>query len=81
MSRRERLLQRFQQVPSDFTWAEFTRLLGYFGYSVRNSKGSRRMFEGEGLPRLYFHEPHPGNILKKYQIRDALEVLSREGLI
>ncbi|MBB5057567.1 hypothetical protein HDF16_002273 [Granulicella aggregans] len=30
---------------------------------------------------LFLHQPHPANVLKAYQVRDAIELLKREGFL
>lgn len=81
MGRQEKLLARFLSRPSDFTWQELERLLTGFGYSVKAGKGSRRKFVGQGLPKIYLHEPHPRNIVKRNYLDDVRELLESEGLI
>ncbi len=48
MSRREKLIDRFVGIPSDFHYDEMIKLLGYFGFHpVKKGKtsGSRVKFE------------------------------------
>ena len=48
MSTKEKLIKRFLRQPKDFTWEEFMRLFGIFGFSVNNkgkTSGSRVLFE------------------------------------
>jgi len=53
-------------------------LLGYYGfYEVKKGKtsGSRVKFENEeGVP-IILHKPHPGWIMKKYQMKQVNEIL------
>lgn len=77
----DKLIERFKQLPTDFTWTELGRLLGHFGYAEQKGKGSRRKFKAQGLPTLSLHEPHPGKIVKLYALRDVLQVLQNEGLL
>ncbi len=78
MSRREKLIERFLSMPSDFHYDEMVKLLGYFGfYPVKKGKtsGSRVKFENdEGVP-IMLHKPHPSGILKMYQKRQVKEIL------
>jgi hypothetical protein len=78
MSRTEKLLQRLLSVPNDFTSEELTKLLAHFGYlELKKGKtgGSRRKFADEKNNIIILHEPHPGNIIKKYAIRQVIDHL------
>ena len=84
MSRKEKLLERFLSNPVDFTFDELTKLLNFLGYvEIKTGKtsGSRVAFyneEKEHIIRL--HKPHPGNILKKYQMDYLTSELDSKGL-
>jgi predicted RNA binding protein YcfA (HicA-like mRNA interferase family) len=84
MDRPDKLLERLRRRPRDFTWAELTTLLRRLGFrQVRTGStgGSRRRFAHPDGYVISLHEPHPGRILKRYQIDQILETLEREGLI
>jgi hypothetical protein len=85
MSSHEKLLERFLKLPKDFTWDELKRLVGRYGYYQSNkgkTSGSRVRFEKDGSDIcLDLHRPHPGNMLKPYQIPDVLDFLSRIEVI
>ena len=84
MPRRDRLLARFERFPADFTWDELIRLLRLFGYEQAGSGktgGSRVRFVREGRPPINLHRPHPGNVVRRYQLRQVHEFLLREGLL
>jgi len=78
MSKKEKLINRFISLPSDFHYDEMVRLLGYFGYEeVKKGKtsGSRVKFENAiGVP-IMLHKPHPSGIMKKYQLVQVKEML------
>lgn len=78
MSKKEKLINRFLCRPSDFHYDEMAKLLGYFGfYEVKKGKtsGSRVKFENaEGIP-IILHKPHPSGIMKKYQMKQVIEIL------
>ena len=78
MSRKEKLIARFQSLPKDFHYDEMVKLLGYFGfYEVRKGKtsGSRVKFQNpEGLP-IMLHKPHPTGVMKQYQLKQIMELL------
>jgi len=77
MSKKGKLIERFRKMPSDFHYDEMVKLLGYFGfYELKKGKtsGSRVKFENEeGVP-IMLHKPHPGAIMKKYQMRQVKEI-------
>jgi hypothetical protein len=79
VSKKEKLLARFLEMPKDFHFDELISLLGYFGYEeVRKGKtaGSRVRFENkEGIP-IMLHKPHPSGILKHYQLKQIKELLN-----
>lgn len=78
MSKKEKLITRFLILPSDFHYDEMVTLLAYFGFiEVKKGKtsGSRVKFENEeGVP-IILHKPHPGGIMKKYQMKQVKEIL------
>ena len=78
MSKREKLIARFGQLPSDFHYDEMVKLLGYFGFEevkIGKTSGSRVKFENkDGVPIL-LHKPHPSGIMKKYQLKQIKELL------
>lgn len=84
MSSKDKLIARFQGLPSDFTFDELERLLTILGYTKSNkgkTSGSRVIFKDkEGHP-IMLHKPHPGNIVKMYALRQVLEELQSKGLI
>lgn len=79
MSRRDKLLERFFSSPADFTWGELTALLGHLGYKAEQGDGSRvRMIDGEGN-KILLHRPHPGNIIKRYVMKQVQITLREHG--
>ena len=84
MSRKDKLVERLKQRPRDFTWSELERLLSSMGYAERKkgkTGGSRRKFVHEIAPVIALHKPHPGEILKTYQVDQVLETLEKAGLL
>jgi HicA toxin of bacterial toxin-antitoxin, len=84
MARRDKLLARFRRHPADFTWDELVRLLRSFGYEVESkgrTSGSRVRFARPGYPPVNLHRPHPGSIVRHYQLREVQEFLIAEGLL
>jgi hypothetical protein len=84
MSRKQKLIERFLARPRDFTYDELKKMLKGFNYreSVKGrTSGSRAAFintKSGHIIRLY--RPHPGNILKLYQMNEIEEALRKEGL-
>ncbi len=79
MSKKEKLALRFKGKPTDFTYAELHTLLSGMGY-VEDSKGktsgSRVSFINETTKHIIgLHKPHPGNILKRYQVNIIVDEL------
>ncbi len=78
MSRKDKLIKRFQSLPKDFHFDEAVTLLGYFEYyPVKKGKtsGSRVKFENEDGISILMHKPHPSGLLKGYQIKQIKEFL------
>ena len=79
MGKREKLLKRLLSRPKDFTYEEAVTLLHGFGYVEDNkgkTSGSRVMFV-RGEKRLTLHKPHPGHILKPYQLLDIIDSIEK----
>jgi len=85
MSRRDKLLRRFLTRPADFTFDELSRLLNGFGYEeIKSGKtsGSRVAFINKPSGHIIrLHRPHPGNVMKKYQMDLVEETLKAKGII
>lgn len=76
MSRKDKLLRRFLAKPPDFAYAEMNTLLKNFGYEkigTGKTAGSRiASFNKVSGHMIRLHKPHPGCILKRYQM-DLIE--------
>lgn len=84
MSRLDKLKDRLRGQPSDFTWDELEKLLGGLGYrqaKPAKTGGSRRRFIHAQAAVISLHQPHPGNVLKHYQVEQILETLTEDGLL
>ncbi len=85
MSRRDKWLRRFLAKPVDFGFDEMSALLGDLGYDrIRSGKtsGSRIAFYNKTSGHIIrLHKPHPGNIMKKYQMDLVEESLRAKGMI
>ena len=80
MSKAEKLIARLLLRPKDFTYGELKTLLSFFGYREVQGQGSRVCFAKEGH-KIKLHKPHPGNIMKAYQLNLVIEELTVKGLI
>jgi hypothetical protein len=78
MTKKDKLLERFLSMPKDFSYQELKTLLNSLGYEESNlgkTSGSRVLFLNViKQSKIRIHKPHPGNILKKYEI---VEVISK----
>jgi len=73
MTTRDKLISRFLNKPADFTYSELARLLSFFGYVEMQGTGSRVLFiNRSGNRKIKLHKPHPGKILRRYQL-DLIE--------
>jgi len=85
LSRKEKLLSKLLRRPKDFTYDEIVTLLDFFGYyELKKGKttGSRRAFVHHQTKHVIrFHKPHPKNVLKRYQIEEIIDELTKSGLI
>jgi hypothetical protein len=80
MSKIDKLLIRLLSYPKDFTYSELRTLLASFGYNEVQGTGSRVYFSRYNH-KIKLHKPHPGNILKAYQLDLVIEELAAKGLI
>jgi hypothetical protein len=68
-----KLVDRFKKKPKDFSNDELKGLLSSFGYTEKQGAGSRVVFSNETTNhKTKLHKPHPGNILKQFQL-DIIE--------
>lgn len=82
MTRHEKLLSKFLSRPRDFTYNELIRLLSAFAYEELQGSGSRVVLRNEVLKHnIKIHKPHPGNVLKRYQIDLIIQELKTKNLI
>jgi hypothetical protein len=82
MGTQEKLIARFASKPKDFTYAELKRLLNFIDYTEEQASGSRVVFVNKKSGhKIKLHKPHPGNILKSYQIELIVQELKDRKLI
>jgi hypothetical protein len=80
MSKIDKLIVRLLSFPKDFTYSELKMLLLSFGYKEIQGAGSRVCFSSNDH-KIKLHKPHPGNILKRYQLELIIDELTNKGLI
>ncbi len=80
MPKIEKLIARLLSHPKDFTYDELKTLLSSFGYREVQGAGSRVCFTKKNH-KIKLHKPHPGNILKRYQLDLIIDGLKTTGLI
>lgn len=78
MSKLEKEIERLKAKPKDYTYDEAKRLLNNLGFYENNkgkTSGSRVAFINKDNAKIDLHRPHPGNILKTYQVNKLLKSL------
>lgn len=83
MSRGERLISDFKVCKAAFPYKDLVRLLAQIGFEEKKTGGgSRRKFVHTVSKQIIrLHEPHPGNEVKDYMVRQVREQLEEQGLI
>lgn len=84
MGTKEKLIERFKSLPTNFTFEEIERLLSIFGYEKSNkgkTSGSRVIFKNGDKRPIMIHKPHPDNIIKKYAMKQILDDLTDAGFL
>jgi hypothetical protein len=85
MTKRDKIIDRLLSRPKDFTYDELVSLLKLFGYEEAKSgktSGPRRAFISNQKGHIIrLHKPHPGNVLRMYQIDFIIQELKREKLL
>ena len=85
MGKHEKLLNKLAAGPKTFLFADLDTLLRHLGYQHAKSgktSGSRIAYihpQTKHIIRL--HKPHPGNELKRYQIKYLVQTLKHQGYI
>lgn len=81
MTKRDKLLKKLFSKQPAFTWDELITLMGQLGFEKREGAGSRvKFYNGSTGIIINLHKPHPGNILKKYIVKNIVEKLKAEGI-
>jgi hypothetical protein len=66
-------------VPGNIEWRRIESLFLSLGAEMIEDDGSRVSFIIKD-EKADFHRPHPGKEAKRYQVRNAMEFLSRAGV-
>ncbi|MDR0711616.1 MAG: type II toxin-antitoxin system HicA family toxin [Prevotellaceae bacterium] len=74
MSKADKQINRLLSFPKDFTYTELKTVLSSFGYSAR-------VYFSKEDHKIKLHKPHPGNILKRYQLDLIVDELKKKRLI
>ena len=83
LSKKEKLIQKLNSNPKDFTFEEMQTLLEMLGFELFNkgkTSGSRVKFIRGNTP-IILHKPHPRKELLEYQVKQILVILKGENLL
>ncbi|MEM8898365.1 MAG: type II toxin-antitoxin system HicA family toxin [Bacteroidota bacterium] len=85
MSKIEKLILKLLSHKSSFTYNELRTLLTKLGYEEKRlgkTSGSRVAYVHSNTKHIIrLHKPHPGNELKRYQIKYLVDELKKQGYI
>ena len=84
MSKKEKIIERLKSKPKDFTYDEAKSLLNKLEFYEENkgkTSGSRVAFVNNEKIKIELHKPHPGNVLKPYQINILIKKLKEMGVM
>ncbi len=85
MSKHEKIIEKLNSRPKNFTYNELRQLLSGFGYIEHHkgkTSGSRVAFIHKKAGHIIrLHKPHPGNELKQYQISLIISELKTQGFL
>jgi len=84
VSRKAKLLERLLARSADFEWDEAVTLMKQCNFKLLNAKGGgsgRRFVHETTRVKVLIHEPHPGNIVKKYAQEALIDGLRNSGEI
>lgn len=84
MSKKDKVVDKFLSIPSDFTWDDLVKVLNVYGYNLLSkgkTVGSGRKFADEDGDIIVLHQPHPTNVVKKGALRIVLKKLKEKGKI
>lgn len=82
MSTKDKLIERFKSLPSDFTFDELKSVMAHLGFKEMNlgaTSGSRTGFM-RGTLMIKMHKPHPGKIVGKKALKGILNILKQKKI-
>lgn len=77
MSTKDKLIERFKSLPSDFTFDELKAVMNRSGFSIQNqgaTSGSRIAFTN-GVLTIKMHKPHPGKIIGRKTLKNIKDFI------
>lgn len=85
MGKRDALTTRLLSMPKDFEQREMDTFMSQCG-CVKNNRGktsgSAVQYVHQATQRVFtYHRPHPGNIIKPYILKAAIQFLQSVGEI
>ncbi|HTE41546.1 MAG TPA: type II toxin-antitoxin system HicA family toxin [Steroidobacteraceae bacterium] len=82
VSKKDKLLARFQKFDRELTWDEAVTFTRQHGCKLIKNSGSSRIFRHEKTgTKIRLHEPHPEPYLKRYMVEAILDGLKAAGEI
>lgn len=83
MSRGKRLIESFKACRGPFPYRDLVRLLSGLGFDEKDAGGGskRKFVHRETKQIIRLHEPHPGNEILEYMVRQIRDQLEEQDLI
>lgn len=81
MSKKQKLIDRVQGLPKDFTWDEAVKLMKLCRFDLIKNDGSRRTFRHKSGLKVSVHQPHPQPSLPRYALEILIDGLKNVGEI
>ncbi|WP_420963803.1 type II toxin-antitoxin system HicA family toxin [Brucella sp. IR073] len=83
MTQLDKLIEEFKQCVGPFRYKKLVRILEGLGYEEKTTRGgSRRRFLNRDTGHIItLHEPHPGNEIQLYLVKQVRDALISKGLI
>jgi len=75
VTKRDKLFAKIKNKPQDIRWRELVRFLESEGFSLRQGRGSRRIFSREDGIVFFVHEPHGSRPVDRGAIEKILDRL------
>lgn len=80
MVKKRKLYLRALNNPRSLRFAEFTALIGAFGFRFRRQNGSHRLYGRADVQELVNIQPTKDGQAKDVQVEDFLKLVERYGL-